>query len=98
MARASRIAKEEPHDFFSISVSKEAAAGPRQGDGIRGGGRGPPHRAATRQSNLVVSLAQRVATPAATRPLHRPRPDRHGRFRQATYQWARLISLRRAPP
>jgi hypothetical protein len=35
------------------------------------------------QSHLVVSLAQRVAAPAATRPLHRPRPDRHGRLRQA---------------
>ena len=31
----------------------------------------------------VVPLAQRVAAPAATRPLHRPRPDRHGRLRQA---------------
>ena len=28
--------------------------------------------------NLVVSLAQRHPAPAATRPLHRPRPDRHG--------------------
>src|SRR5215469_15345325 len=36
-----------------------------------------------RQSHLVVPLAQRAAAPAAARPLHRPRPDRHGRLRQA---------------
>ena len=30
-----------------------------------------------------VSLAQRVAAPAATGPLHRPRSDRHGQLRQA---------------
>src|SRR5262244_2217604 len=61
-------------------------------------GREMSHRAAARQSHLVVPLAQRVAAPAATRPLHRPRPDRHGRLRQAAQQWAKLVSLRRAPP
>src|SRR5262249_48049459 len=71
------------HDLCGISVPKAAAAGPRQGDGVRGGGRRRPHRVAAWQSHFVVPLAQRIATPAATRPLHRPRPDRHGRLRQA---------------
>src|SRR5438046_8635682 len=64
--------RRRPHDLCGISVPKAAAAGPRQRDGVRGGGRGRPHRAAARQSHLVVPLAQRVAAPAATRPLHRP--------------------------
>src|SRR5215468_2760382 len=78
--RASGYYKERrrsQHDLCGISVQKAAAAGPRQGDGVRGGGRGRSHRAAARQSHLVVPLAQRVAALAATRPLHRPRPDRH---------------------
>jgi hypothetical protein len=45
-------------------------------------GRGRPHCAAAWQFHLVVPLAQCVA--AAARPLHRPRPDRHGQLRQAT--------------
>src|SRR5215469_14575106 len=69
------------HDLCGISVPKAAAAGPWQRDGVRGDGGGRPYRAAARQSHLVVSLAQRLAAPAATRPLHRSRPDRHGRFR-----------------
>src|SRR5262245_28198367 len=68
-------------DLCCFSVPKKAAAGPRQGDGVRGGGKGRPDRAAARQSHLVVPLAQRVAALAAARPLHRPRPDRHGRLR-----------------
>src|SRR6516225_8664090 len=71
------------HDLCSISIPKTAAAGPRPRDGVRGGGTGRPHRAVARQSHLILPLAQRVATPATTRPLHRPRPDRHGRLRQA---------------
>jgi len=47
--------------------------GPRQRDGVLL----RPSCCCT-QSHLVVPLAQRVAAPAATRPLHRPRPDRHG--------------------
>src|SRR5580704_11857849 len=66
------------HDLCGIPVPKAAAAGPRPRDGVRGGGDGRPHRAAARQSHLVVPLAQRVAVPAATRPLHRPRSDRYG--------------------
>src|SRR5262249_18186875 len=68
--------EESEHDLCSISVPKKAAAGPWPRDGIRGGGRGRPHRAAARQSHLVVPLAQRVAAPAPTRPLHAPRPNR----------------------
>src|SRR5262249_26100516 len=72
--RRSRESKleESEHDLCSISVPKKVAAGLWPRDGIRGGGRGRPHRAAARQSHLVVPLAQRVAAPAATRPLHRP--------------------------
>src|SRR5215510_733208 len=54
-------------DLCGISVPKAAAAGPRPRDGVRRGGRGRPHRAAARQSHLVVPLAQRVAAPAAAR-------------------------------
>src|SRR5215510_1282149 len=86
------------YDLCSISIPKAAAAGPWPRNGVRGGGRRRPHRAASRQSDLVVPLAQRVAAPAATRPLHRPRPDRYGRLRQAARQWPGLVSLRRAPP
>src|SRR5258708_24530222 len=81
------------HDLCGISVPKAAAAGPGPGDGVRGGGRGRPHRAAARQSYLVVPLAQRVAAPAATRPLHRPRPDRHWRLPQTARQLPPLVSL-----
>src|SRR5215470_9296305 len=63
--------KRRHRDLCDISVPKEAAAGPRQRDGVRGGGRGRPHRAAARQSYVVVSMAERVAAPAATGPLHR---------------------------
>src|SRR5262249_43643503 len=63
-------------DLCGISVPKAAAAGSRPRDGVRRGGKGRPHRAAARQSPLVVPLAHRVTTSAATRPLHRPRPDR----------------------
>src|SRR6476646_7213729 len=89
---------DDEQDLRGISVPKAAAAGPRPRDGIRGGGSGRSHRAAARQSHLVVPLAQRDAAPAATGPLHRPRPDRHGRLRQAARQRSRLVSLRRAPP
>src|SRR6266446_4119610 len=78
-----RRSEHDEHDLRGISVPKTAAAGPRPRDGVRGGGTGRPHRAVARQSHLVVPLAQRVAAPAATRPLHRPRPDRHGRLRQS---------------
>lgn len=90
-------------DLSSISVPKAAAAGPRWrdgvcGDGVCGGWTRRPHRAAARQSNLVISLAQRVAASATAWPLHRSRSDRYGRLRQAASQWPRLVSLRRAPP
>src|SRR5262245_47037 len=98
LAVNSRLCSGSEHDLCDISIPKAAAAGPRQRDGVRGGGRGRPHRAAARQSHLVVPLAQRVAAPAATRPLHRPGPDRHGRLRQAARQRPRLVSFRRAPP
>ncbi|MFD0507678.1 haloalkane dehalogenase [Streptomyces chiangmaiensis] len=55
-----------------MSISKAAAEGPRPRDGVRGGGRGRPHRAAARQSHLVVPLAQCVAASAVAGPLHRP--------------------------
>src|SRR5678816_4290806 len=74
--RMSKERRKSQHDLCGISLPKAAAADPWQRDGVRGGGRGRPHRAAARQSHLVVPVAQRVAAPAATRPLHRPRPDR----------------------
>src|SRR6516162_3325881 len=86
------------HDLCDISLPKATAAGPRQRDGVRGGRGGRLYRAAARQSHLVVSLAQRVTALAATRPLHRSRPDRHGRLREAARQWPWLVSLRRTPP
>src|SRR5262245_9086008 len=106
MARTSRISmmisdkerRRRQYDLCGISVPKEAAAGPWQRDGVRGGGSRRTHRDAARQYYLVISLAQRVAAPEATGPLHLPRPDRHGRLRQAARQWPRLVSLRRAPP
>src|SRR5215831_11325250 len=39
-------------DLCGISVSKASAAGPRQRDGVRGGGRGRPNSAAAWQSHL----------------------------------------------
>src|SRR5215831_9297135 len=83
------------HYLCSNSIPKAAAAGPRQGDGLRGGRRGRPHRAAPWQSHLVVSLAQRVVASADMWPMYRARPDRHGRFRQAALQWPRFVSLSR---
>src|SRR5262249_26210221 len=65
----------DEHDLRGISVPKTAAAGPRPRDGVRRGGTGRPHRAVARQSHLIVPLAQRAALRAATRPLHRARPD-----------------------
>src|SRR5215469_2938172 len=72
--------RKDEHDLCDISVPKTAAESPRPRDGLRGGGTGRPHRAVARQSHLLVPLAQRVAAPAATRSLHRPRPNRHGRL------------------
>src|SRR5215470_12836676 len=60
------------HDLCGISVPKTATASPRPRDGLRGGGTGRPYRTVARQPDLVVPVAQRVAAPATTRPLHRP--------------------------
>src|SRR6516164_1676271 len=46
--RSSEADRRSEHDLCGISVPKAAAAGPRQRDGIRGGGRGRPHRATAR--------------------------------------------------
>src|SRR5215813_15041436 len=51
----SKLAEGED-DLCRISVPKASAAGPRQRDGVRGGGRGRPHRAAARQPHFVVPL------------------------------------------
>src|SRR6516165_4416233 len=75
-----RRSEHDEHDLCDIPVPKTAVPSPRPRDGIRGGGTGRPHRTVARQSHLLVHLAQRVAAPAATRPLYRPRPDRHGRL------------------
>src|SRR5438034_5900186 len=59
------------HDLCGISISKAAAASPRQRDGLRGCGTGRSHCAVARQSHVVVPVAKCVAPFAATRPLHR---------------------------
>src|SRR5215831_20439542 len=69
--------KENEHDFCNISIPKTATASPRPRNGVRGGGKGRPHCAAAWQSHFILPLAQCVATPAATRSLHRPRSARH---------------------
>ena len=42
--RSSEDDRRSEHDLCGISVPKAAATGPRQRDGIRGSGRGRPHR------------------------------------------------------
>jgi len=51
------LRRRSEHDLCGISIPKAAAAGPRPPDGLRGGGRGRPHRASARESHLIVPLA-----------------------------------------
>src|SRR6516165_4758225 len=46
--------KGSEQDLCGISVQKAAAAGPWPRDGVRGGGKGRPHRAAARQSHSYL--------------------------------------------
>ena len=77
-------------------VGEALCARPRAADGLRRGRRGRPDRVPPRQPDVVVPVAQRDPARRGARALHRARPDRHGRLRQAARQRPRPLHVRRA--
>src|SRR5262249_15049866 len=78
-----RRSNHDKANLRGVSIPKKAEATLWPPDGVRGSGARRSYRPAARQSDVVVSLAQRDPTPGDTGPLHCPGPDRHGRLPQA---------------
>src|SRR5262249_34938818 len=84
--RTSVVHRRSKHDranLRGVSVPKKAEATLWPPDGLRGSGARRSYRPAARQSDIVVSLAQRDPALGGIGPLHCPGPDRYGRLRQA---------------